>query len=149
MNGPTTSLVATLNGTSNKQRAETNAKNTGNREEKCASKNRRTQLEKPDGFPDSDMERPQDVFATKRRTKLREFYFYCIRKKLHIVVLSEVTADESGVHWIEEGEVCAVDIHSKKAAIMLSRSWKHKWILEDQKNGRETETQRSVTVVSG
>ena len=68
-----------------------------------------------------------------RRTKLREFTFYCIRKTLYTVLLSEVTANESGVIWIGEGENTAVVIHSKKAAIMLCRSRKHKLIPEGQK----------------
>ena len=62
------------------------------------------------------------------RKRLREQTKYCIRRKHHIVLLNEITAEDSGVFWLGEGRHSAAIIHSRKSAIMLCGIWKMRWV---------------------
>ena len=71
----------------------------------------------------------------KNRKRLREVVNYCIIKRWKIVLISEVTAADTGMIWFGEGRNGAVVIHSTKSAILLTGEWRQAWVKEGMQRG--------------
>ena len=79
----------------------------------------------------------------RNRRRLREVVNYCILRRWKVVLMSEVTAEDTGMIWFGEGKMGAVVIHSRKSAILLTGEFRQAW----EKEGMQREVGERTTMV--